>query len=197
VESVSESGQSTRRRLLAGLIVLAALAGLVVASLAAVAPPAPVAADAPADTFSATRAYQHVERIGSQQHVTGSPAAADVRDYLVSTLTGFGLQPQVQDTISGTGQLSGPYGMARVRNVIAVLRGEDPTGRVVMFAHYDSVQVSYGGNDDGAGVSTLLETGRGHGTTSSSCSPTPRRPACVGRRPSSIRARWPRRAALR
>ena len=145
---------------MAGLIVLAALAGLVVASLAGVAPPAPVAADAPADTFSATRAYQHVERIGSQQHVTGSPAAADVRDYLVSTLTGFGLQPQVQDTISGTGQLSGPYGMARVRNVIAVLRGEDPTGRVVMFAHYDSVQVSYGGNDDGAGVSTLLETAR-------------------------------------
>ena len=29
-----------------------------------------------------------------------------------------------------------------------------------MFAHYDSVQVSYGGNDDGAGVSTLLETAR-------------------------------------
>ena len=29
-----------------------------------------------------------------------------------------------------------------------------------MFAHYDSVQVSYGANDDGAGVSTLLETAR-------------------------------------
>ena len=101
-----------------------------------------------------------MERIGSQQHVTGSAAAADVRDYIVSTLTGFGLQPQIQDTISATGQLSGPYGMARVRNVVAVLPGTDSTGRVVMFAHYDSVQVSYGGNDDGAGVSTLLETAR-------------------------------------
>ena len=29
-----------------------------------------------------------------------------------------------------------------------------------LFAHYDSVQVSYGGNDDGAGVATLLETAR-------------------------------------
>jgi len=162
VESASEypTGQSTRRRLLAGVIVLVALAGLVMASLAAVAPPAPVAGDAPADSFSATRAYWHVERVGSQQHVTGSPAAADVRHYIVSTLTGFGLQPQIQDTISATDQLSGPYGMARVRNVVAVLPGETSTGRIVMFAHYDSVQVSYGGNDDGAGVSTLLETAR-------------------------------------
>jgi Peptidase family M28 len=162
VESASEypTGQSTRRRLLAGLIVLVALAGLVMASLAAVVPPAPVAGDAPADSFSATRAYRHVERVGSQQHVTGSPAAADVRDYIVSTLTGFGLQPQIQDTISATDQLSGPHGMARVRNVVAVLPGETSTGRIVMFAHYDSVQVSYGGNDDGAGVSTLLETAR-------------------------------------
>lgn len=160
MESASESGQSPRRRLLAGLLVLAVLAALVVASLAAVAPPAPAAADAPADSFSATRAYQHVERIGSQQHVTGSAAAADVRDYIVATLSGFGLQPQIQDTISATDQLSGPYGMARVRNVVAVLPGVDSTGRIVMFAHYDSVQVSYGGNDDGAGVSTLLETAR-------------------------------------
>ena len=50
--------------------------------------------------------------------------------------------------------------MAAVRNVVAVVPGSAPTGRVVLFAHYDSVQVSYGGNDDGAGVSTLLETAR-------------------------------------
>jgi|GEM_PF-5367169 len=126
VESASEfpTGQSARRRLLAGLIVLVALAGLVVASLAAVAPPAPAAADAPADSFSATRAYKYVERIGTQQHVTGSPAAADVRDFIVSALSGFGLQPQIQDTVSATDQLSGPYGMARVRNVVAVLPGQ-------------------------------------------------------------------------
>ena len=36
----------------------------------------------------------------------------------------------------------------------------DPTGRVFLMAHYDSVQVSYGANDDGAGVSDLLETAR-------------------------------------
>ena len=50
--------------------------------------------------------------------------------------------------------------MARVHNVVALLPGTASTGRVVMFAHYDSVQVSFGGNDDGAGVSTLLETAR-------------------------------------
>ena len=153
------TGQSGRPRMVAGLIVLIVLAGLVVASLAAVAPPAPVAADAPADAFSATRAYQHVERIGSQQHVAGSAAAADVRDYIVATLAGFGLDPQIQDGIGATSELGGQYGMAGPQRRRG-LPGTTSTGRLIMLAHYDSVQVSYGGNDDGAGVSTLLETAR-------------------------------------
>ena len=90
--------------------------------------------------------------------------------------------------------------MARVRNVVAMLPGTASTGRVVLMAHYDSVQVSFGGNDDGAGVSTLLETARAltagprRGTTSSSCSPTRRRRACAGPRRSSASTRWPRTA---
>jgi len=139
---------------------LLVLAGPVVASLAAVAPPSPVAADAPAETFSASRAHRHVERIGSHQHVTGSAAAGDVRDYIVSTLTGFGLRRKIQDAIGKTDELSGPYGMTVDRNVVAALPGESSTGREVMFAHYVSVQVSCGGNDDGGGVSTLLQTAR-------------------------------------
>ena len=66
---------------------------------------------------------------------------------------------EVQDAVGMTDALGG-FGMARVRNVIAVLPGTAPTGRVFLVAHYDSVQVSYGGNDDGAGVATLLETAR-------------------------------------
>ena len=66
-------------------------------------------------------------------------------------MTAIGLHPEFQDAVGYGDELSGPFGMARVRNVIAVLPGAASTGRVVMFAHYDSVQVSYGGNDDGAG----------------------------------------------
>src|SRR6185369_13650603 len=124
--------------------------------------PAPVPASAPADQFSADRAFAYVDHIGEHVHVAGSQAASDVRDYIVTTLTGLGLQPRIQNAVGETGNLGG-FAMARVRNVIAVLPGQSPTsstGRVFLVAHYDSVQVSYGANDDGAGVASLLETAR-------------------------------------
>lgn len=150
----------SRSRFVAGLVGLLALAALSWISIASVAPPPPVNADAPAGEFSAQRAFAHVERVGSQVHVTGSAAAGDVSDYIFEALTGIGLQPEFQDTVGYGGALSGPFGMARVRNVLAVVPGTASTGRVFLVAHYDSVQVSYGGNDDGAGVATLLEAAR-------------------------------------
>ncbi len=141
----------------AALVLLAALAVL---SLWFVQPPAPVGADAPAEQFSAARAYAHVEHIGAQIHVAGSPAAGDVRDYIVATLQGYGLQTQIQDGVGEGDALGATYAMARVRNVIARLPGTASTGRLFAMAHYDSVQVSYGANDDGAGVASLLETAR-------------------------------------
>jgi len=150
------------RRHLHGLAAIAVLAALTVASLTFVTPPAPVPASAPADQFSADRAFAYVDHIGEHVHVAGSQAASDVRDYIVTTLTGLGLQPRIQDAVGETGNLGG-FAMARVRNVIAVLPGQSPTsstGRVFLVAHYDSVQVSYGANDDGAGVASLLETAR-------------------------------------
>ena len=152
--------QPSRSRVIAGLVILLALAGLTVLSLVSVSPPAVVAADAPTDEFSADRGYQHVKQVGSDVHVAGSAAAADVGDYIAEELTAIGLQPEFQDAVGYGDELSGPFGMARVRNVVAVLPGTASTGRVFLFAHYDSVQVSYGGNDDGAGVATLLETAR-------------------------------------
>jgi hypothetical protein len=158
-----------QRRFLAGLAAILVLAALTVASLTFVSPPAPVPASAPSDQFSAERAYVHVDRIGQKVHVAGSEAAAEVRDYIVSQLAAMGLQPQIQDAVGGTGNLGG-FALARVRNVIAVLPGQSSgdgrpassgaDGKVFLVAHYDSVQVSYGGSDDGAGVATLLETAR-------------------------------------
>ena len=152
--------QTSRSRLVSGVLLLLALAGVAWFSIASILPPPVVPADAPADRFSADRAFAHVERIGTAEHPVGSAAAHDVRDYIESTLTDLGLQPQIQHAVAGTGALSGPYSMAEVDNVVAVLAGSSSTGRVFLFAHYDSVQVSFGANDDGAGVSTLLETAR-------------------------------------
>jgi peptidase M28-like protein len=79
-------------------------------------------------------------------------------------LRGLGLSPEVQDTVSPEGsELSssaGGIGLAHVRNVITVIPGTASTGRLFLVAHYDSVQTGPGGNDDAAGVATVLETAR-------------------------------------
>ncbi|WP_395728919.1 M28 family peptidase [Nakamurella sp.] len=155
---------ASRARVVAGLLMLAALAVLGVVCVLAVIPPAPRAADAPADEFSADRAFVHVQRIGLREHPAGSAAATEVRDYIVDSLTGLGLDPQVREGIGGTSELGGQYGMADTRNVVVRIPGRAPTGTLILMAHYDSVQVSHGGNDDGAGVSTLLEIARALGT---------------------------------
>ncbi|NUR73709.1 MAG: M28 family peptidase [Hamadaea sp.] len=150
----------TNSRSIAGAVAVLVLAGLAFWSVWAVRPPAPLAADAPGDEFSAGRAYAHVQTLGEAVHVAGSKNAAAAREYIVGTLKDYGLDPQVQDAVGADDALGEGYTMAHVRNVVAELKGTASTGRLILVAHYDSVQVSYGGNDDGAGVATLLETAR-------------------------------------
>ncbi|MEV4758669.1 M28 family peptidase [Micromonospora sp. NPDC049559] len=127
-------------------------------------PPAPRGADAPAGEFSAERAYAQARTVAAGTHAAGSPAADQVRAHLVGVLRGLGLETEVQETIgTEAGQLSGAAGgatLARVRNVVARLPGTGSTGRIFLVAHYDSVQVGPGGNDDAAGVSAILEVAR-------------------------------------
>ncbi|WP_448639978.1 M20/M25/M40 family metallo-hydrolase [Geodermatophilus sp. URMC 63] len=148
------------RGLLAPLAALVLLAGLAVGSVLALQPPSPAPADAPATSFSAERAFAHVEDVAAETHVTGSEAHARVVDRLVAGLTGLGLDTRVQNAV-GTWQSSpGVAEMARVRNVVAVLPGTDSTGRLFLVAHTDSVETGPGASDDAAGVATLLETVR-------------------------------------
>ena len=137
-----------------------------------------------------------VQTIAARPHVAGSAANDRVREYLLTTLRGLGLRPEVQDTVrcraASCPSSAGGIGMARVRNVVARLPGTASTGRIFLVAHYDSVQVGSGGNDDGAGVATAAgdrprpdrrpAAAQRH---RASCSPTPRRRACAAPRRSS------------
>jgi hypothetical protein len=140
--------------------VFAVLTALAMVGVAGVQPPSPLPASAPGGVFSAGRAFVHVERIGAQVHVVGSPAADEVRDYLMQTLTGYGLSPEIQDTAGLHTSRYRDGGMAHVRNIVTVLPGTAPTGRVLLVAHYDSAPTSLGASDDGAGVAALLEVAR-------------------------------------
>jgi hypothetical protein len=140
-------------------LVAALIAGFVIFYLGSVTPkPAP--ANAPADAFSAGRAFTDVQAMGSVPHVLGSPANAMVRDYLVARMQALGLSPQIQrgTAFEAHGRfISG----GTVENVIGVLPGRDRSApALALMAHHDSVPGSPGAADDTAGVASILEVVR-------------------------------------
>jgi Peptidase family M28 len=163
-DAVDRALTRPRARSLAALVVVLLLAALGYWSVTAVMPPAAQGAGAAADRFSATRAYAHAQAIAVRPHPVGSDAQHQARDYLMTSLRQLGLSPQLQDTTSvqggGLASSAGGPNLAHVQNVVAAIPGRAPTGRVFLMAHYDSVQNGPGGNDDGAGVSTVLEVAR-------------------------------------
>jgi hypothetical protein len=117
---------------------------LAVPALSALFPRSVTPASTPLEVFSGERAMVHLPIIASEPHPQGSPAQARVRDYLVGQLTAMGLEVQVQRT-------------GGLENVVARLRGTDPTGVIVILAHYDTVSFSNGAADNSSTVAALLE----------------------------------------
>jgi len=156
LSSNGESGPRAGRG--PALMLTAILAALAVLGLRTDRPPAPVDVDAAAAEFSAARARVHLRAITQAPHPVGSAAHAEVRQYLLDTLIGMGLSPQVQSTTAMSPYVDN-YG-ADVHNIVARIPGTDSTGAILLLAHYDSVMGSFGASDDGAGVSAILESVR-------------------------------------
>ncbi|TCN52697.1 Zn-dependent M28 family amino/carboxypeptidase [Rhodococcus sp. SMB37] len=143
---------------------LLALLALLFVGLAAAllhSSPTPLGTDAPADVFSAGRAATHIEAVSAEPRVLGTPAHSAAREYLVGELEALGWRTSVK---SGVGWYSPSDGAtqrgARVHNIVALYPGTDPTGTVVLAAHYDTVRGSPGAADDGIGIGTVLEAAR-------------------------------------
>lgn len=140
------------------LVALLAIIGLVLVSIALGRPPDPVPVSAPSTEFSAERAMHHLRAtIPDRPTPIGSTASDEVRDYLSGQLAALGLQVEVQ---SGVGAFTNfdQTAAGRVHNVVATLPGTDPTGRVILSAHYDTTFGSPGAADDKAAVAAILET---------------------------------------
>lgn len=118
-------------------------------------PPAPSELSAPAAEFSAMRAMRHLGVIAQRPHPIGSPDAARVAQYLISTLDSLGLTTEVQEvTAVGTRYQQ----MGHVRNIVGRLKGTAPGGPAVMLmSHYDGVPAGPAASDAGSGVSVILE----------------------------------------
>jgi Peptidase family M28 len=150
--------RSVKRRWL-GIVIALVLGSFAAVSLLMLEPPDPLPASVPAKEFSAERAFSHVEQVAEQPHPVGSPANAEVRDYLVDRLAALGLRPTIQEATSARTK-EGTASIARVHNIHARIEGSNPTGHVLLVAHYDSVPRGPGAADDGAGVAAILEIAR-------------------------------------
>jgi hypothetical protein len=149
----------TPRRRWRGAVTLAFL--LVVAWVASSRTliPGPAPANAPDTAFSSARAMSTLIEIATRAHPTGSPDHARVRELLVDRLRSLGLEPEVQTTTSLLQE--GPRARtATVRNIVARIPGTDPTGALLMTAHYDGRGISVAASDDGVGVVTIVEAVR-------------------------------------
>jgi len=108
-------------------------------------PPEGVLASAPLSQFSSARAMRHLQAIAQEPHPTGSLAHRGVRDYISLEIAKLGLTPEMQKT-------------AAVNNIIVILKGTDSGKAILLVGHYDTVPTSPGANDDGAAISSMLET---------------------------------------
>lgn len=140
------------------LLVLLLLTGLSLVSISLVRPPEALPATAPADEFSAGRAFAYVQQIAREPHAVGTPAHATVRAYLLKTMQKLGLKPLVQETAIANRRNNGNAGY--VYNLLGRLKGTAGGKAVLLMAHYDSQPNTFGAGDDGAGVAALLETAR-------------------------------------
>ena len=144
---------TTRPRVVFALLAMLLAAGTIIYLKAQ--PPAALPADAPPGEFSATRAHEHSFVVAAKPHAAGTEALEQVRDYLVDTLRGYGLDVELQMT-------SWPQGCSinYVENVLARIPGTANQNPFVITAHYDSVATGPGAADDGSGTVVMLEMAR-------------------------------------
>ena len=122
-------------------------------------PPAERPETAPPETFSAARAFHHVEAIAASPHARGTPQNIVVRDYLVAELKRLGLSSELRQGVAAP-IAKEPRLPVPVENIVAKIPSTATGPAVMLVAHYDSAPKAPGAGDDGAGVAALLETAR-------------------------------------
>ncbi len=147
------------RRVAVGLVALLVVVAVAVLALWSERAPSPVPASAPPQEFSAERALGSLGEFATEPRPLGSAASDRTRDYLAATLRSAGFAVQISRGV-GAFTTEGVVAFGRVDNIVATLPGRDPTGSVVLAAHYDSVAAGPGASDDAAAIAAMLETVR-------------------------------------
>jgi len=126
-------------------------------------PPDPVAPGKNSSEFSTLLAQKQLRHIlqDAVPHPMGSAANKEVKARIVETLNAYGLEVDEQQTFSCAKKHNS---CGWVENIVARLQPLDKkhirNPSVTLMSHYDSVPMSPGAGDNGAGVATLLEIAR-------------------------------------
>lgn len=92
------------------------------------------------------RLFSHIKELNFQRYTNNERQRA--QEYIINKLSEVGLQPQLQEFEGGV-------------NVWAQREGTDASaGEILVGAHYDTVPVSPGADDNSTGVATVLEVAR-------------------------------------
>ena len=142
----------------AAIVIVLVLGLLIGLSIYAQSPPHAEPVGIAPSSFSAERALRNLSVIAAKPHPSGSAAQEEVRDYLMRELKAAGFQPQIQHSILFKPNQGAPP--SGIQNVLARLKGTGNGRAILLVAHYDSVNGSFGASDDGSSVATLLETAR-------------------------------------
>jgi hypothetical protein len=112
--------------------------------------PAPLDLNAPATSFSAARAFQHIQQIAKAPHPTGSAENARVREYLFKQMRELNLNPR---------EMKGSPNGTPVVNLYGELEGTNKSAPpILLMAHFDTTPRGPGAADDSTGVAVILET---------------------------------------
>ncbi|GAB3713101.1 M28 family peptidase [Nocardiopsis nanhaiensis] len=140
------------------LVALALIAALIAGAVITHRPP-PEPATPTADAFDTQRAMDHLDEIAQEASPIGSAANDRNRDYLQRQLQELGLETEVHSAV-GARAFGDQVVSGLAHNVVATVPGTDPTGQLVLAAHYDSTPTTPGASDDKMSVAVILEIAR-------------------------------------
>ena len=107
--------------------------------------------------FDGKRAFDHVaKQVGFGPHPSGSPAIAQVQEYLLSELKSYGCAVETDAFTSDT-----PIGRLPMKNFLVKIPGEKP-GVILLATHYDTKILDnfVGADDGGSSTAVMLELAR-------------------------------------
>jgi glutaminyl-peptide cyclotransferase len=107
--------------------------------------------------FDGKRAFAHVaKQVSFGPHPSGSPAIAQVQEYLLAELKSYGCTVETDAFSSDT-----PAGRIPMKNILVKIPGEKP-GVILLGTHYDTKKLDnfVGADDGGSSTAVMLELAR-------------------------------------